>query len=165
MTRTGGGFGRRLYVHFGLEAALISKKIGAPVKLIYTREDDLTQGTYRPAYKSIYKAAFNNKNELIAFSVKGVGLPSGPIFPNRFPAGAIENYLAENKSSKTNISTGAWRAPKSNFTAGAEQAFLDEIAEICEKDPIDLRLELLTKAIQNPVGKILIMIQKDSSKF
>ena len=153
MTRIGGGFGRRLYVHFGLEAALISKKIGAPVKLMYTREDDLTQGTYRPAYKSIYKAAFNNKNELIAFSVKGVGLPGGPIFPNRFPAGAIENYLAENKSSKTNISTGAWRAPKSNFTAGAEQAFLDEIAEICEKDPIDLRLELLNKAIQNPVGK------------
>ena len=43
---------------------------------MYTREDDLTQGTYRPAYKSIYKAAFNNKNELIAFSVKGVGLPA-----------------------------------------------------------------------------------------
>ena len=76
------------------------------------------------------------------------------IFPNRFPAGAIENYLAENKSSKTNISTGAWRAPKSNFTAGAEQAFLDEIAEICKKlTPIDLRLELLNKSIQNPVGK------------
>ena len=92
-------------------------------------------------------------------------MPGGPIFPNRFPAGAIENYLAENKSSKTNISTGAWRAPKSNFTAGAEQSFLDEIAEICEKDPIDLRLELLNKAIQNPVGKNFIMIQKDSSKF
>ena len=153
MTRIGGGFGRRLYVHFGLEAAMISKKMGAPVKLIYKREDDLTQGIYRPAYKSVYKAAFNKKNELTAFSVKGVGLPSGPVFPNRFPAGSIDHFLAENKSSSTNISTGAWRAPKSNFTAGVEQAFIDEIAEICEKDPIDFRLELLKKAIQSPSGK------------
>ena len=155
MTRIGGGFGRRLYVHFGLEAALISKKIGAPIKLIYKREDDLTQGTFRPAYKSVYKAALNEKNKLIAFSVKGVGLPSGPVFPNRFPAGAVDNYKAENKSSNTNISTGAWRAPKSNFTAGVEQSFIDEIAESCEKDPIDFRLELLKKVIQNPVGNNL----------
>ena len=153
MTRIGGGFGRRLYVHFGLEAAMISKKMGAPVKLIYKREDDLTQGIYRTAYKSVYKAAFNKKNELTAFSVKGVGLPSGPVFPNRFPAGSIDHFLAENKSSSTNISTGAWRAPKSNFTAGVEQAFIDEIAETCEKDPIDFRLELLKKAIQSPSGK------------
>ncbi len=153
MTRIGGGFGRRLYVHFGLEAAMISKKMGAPVKLIYKREDDITQGIYRPAYRSVYKAAFNKKNELTAFSVKGVGLPSGPVFPNRFPAGSIDHFLAENKSSSTNISTGAWRAPKSNFTAGAEQSFVDEIAEICEKDPIDFRLKLLKKAIQNPSGK------------
>ncbi len=153
MTRIGGGFGRRLYVHFGLEAAMISKKMGAPVKLIYKREDDLTQGIYRPAYKSVYKAAFNKKNELTAFSVKGVGLPSGPVFPNRFPAGSIDHFLAENKSSSTNISTGAWRAPKSNFTAGVEQAFIDEIAEVCKKDPINFRLELLKKAIQSPSGK------------
>ena len=65
MTRIGGGFGRRLYVHFGLEAALISKKTGAPIKLIYKREDDLTQGTFRPAYKSVYKAALNEKNSSI----------------------------------------------------------------------------------------------------
>ena len=155
MTRIGGGFGRRLYVHFGLEAALISKKIGAPVKLIYKREDDITQGTFRPAYKAVYKAALDEKNRLIALSIKGVGLPSGPIFPNRFPAGAIDHYKAENKSSSTNISTGAWRAPKSNFTAGAEQAFIDEIAEICEKDPIDFRLELLNRVIRNPVGENL----------
>ena len=152
MTRIGGGFGRRLYVHFGLEAALISKKMKSPIKLIYSREDDMTQGVFRPAYKSIYKAGFDTENKLTAFSVKGVGLPSGPIFPNRFPAGAIDNYKAENKASNTNISTGAWRAPKSNFTAGAEQSFLDEVAEICRKDPIDFRLELLNKVIQDPVG-------------
>jgi CO/xanthine dehydrogenase Mo-binding subunit len=153
MTRMGGGFGRRLYVHFGLEAAAISQKIGAPVKLIYTREDDMSQGTYRPAYLSTYKAGLDENNNLIAFSVKGAGLPESSVFPNRFPAGTVENYLAEQVSGKTNITTGAWRAPRSHFTAGAEQSFLDEVAELAGKDPIDFRLELFDRAINNPVGE------------
>tara|TARA_A100001037_G_scaffold88541_1_gene80237 strand:+ start:576 stop:2777 length:2202 start_codon:yes stop_codon:yes gene_type:complete len=153
MTRMGGGFGRRLYLHFGVEAAAISKKVGAPIKLVYTREDDMTQGTYRPAYLSVYKAGLDKNNNLVAFSVKGVGLPDGPVIPDRFPAGAVENYLAENKSSYTNISVGAWTAPMSHFTAGAEQSFIDEIAELAKKDPIDFRLELFDKAIKNPVGE------------
>lgn len=153
MTRMGGGFGRRLYVHFGLEAAAISKKMGAPIKLVYTREDDMTQGTYRPAYRSVYKAGLDHNNNLIAFEAKGVGLPEGPIFPNRFPAGAVEHYRAEKIKSSTNISTGAWRAPRSHFTAGAEQAFLDEVAEAAGKDPIDFRLELFDNAKKNPVGE------------
>jgi len=153
MTRIGGGFGRRLYVHFGLEAAAISKKMSAPIKLIYTREDDMTQGTYRPAYRSTYKAGLDADNNLIAFSVKGVGLPSGPVFPNRFPAGSVDNYFAAKIDSKTNISTGAWRAPRSHFTAGAEQSFLDEVAELAGKDPINFRLELMDRAKNNPVGE------------
>ena len=148
MTRIGGGFGRRLYVHFGVEAAAISKKFGAPVKLIYTREDDMTQGTYRPTYISKYKAGLDENNNLIAFSVKGTGLPESAVFPNRFPAGAVENYSAENAKGKTNITTGAWRAPRSNFTAGAEQSFLDEVAELAGKDPIEFRLELFDRAIK-----------------
>ncbi len=153
MTRIGGGFGRRLYVHFGVEAAAISKKIGGPVKLIYTREDDMSQGTYRPTYRSVYKAGLDENNNLIAFSVKGAGLPEGPVFPNRFPAGAVENYSAEKIKAETNVTTGAWRAPRSNFTAGAEQAFLDEVAEAAGKDPIDFRLELFDRAIKDPVGE------------
>jgi CO/xanthine dehydrogenase Mo-binding subunit len=153
MTRMGGGFGRRLYVHFGLEAAAISKKLGAPVKMIYTREDDMTQGTYRPAYRSTYKAGLDKDNNLIAFSVKGVGLPEGPVFPNRFPAGTVDNYQALKLGMPTNISTGAWRAPRSHFTAGAEQSFLDEVAELAGKDPIEFRLELFEKAKNNPVGE------------
>jgi isoquinoline 1-oxidoreductase beta subunit len=153
MTRIGGGFGRRLYVHFGVEAAAISKKIGGPVKLIYTREDDMTQGTYRPTYRSVYKAGLDENNNLIAFTVKGAGLPEGPVFPNRFPAGAVENYSAEKIKAPTNVTTGAWRAPRSNFTAGAEQSFLDEVAEAAGKDPIDFRLELFDRAINNPVGE------------
>ena len=77
----------------------------------------------------------------------------GPVFPNRFPAGTVANYLAENNSVASNISTGAWRAPRSNFVAGAEQSFIDEVAEAAGKDPIDFRLALFDKAINNPVGE------------
>ena len=90
--------------------------------------------------------------EKAAFSVKGVGLPNGAVIPDRFPAGSVDNYLAENKSSFTNISVGAWTAPRSHFTAGAEQSFLDEVAELAGKDPIDFRLELFDRALKNPVG-------------
>lgn len=153
MTRIGGGFGRRLYVHFGVEAAAISKKMGAPIKMIYTREDDMTQGTYRPAYRTTYKAGLDENNNLIAFTVRGVGLPESPVFANRFPAGAVDNYLGEAINSETNISTGAWRAPKSHFIAGAEQSFIDEVAELAGKDPIDFRMELFDRAKNNPVGE------------
>ena len=153
MTRIGGGFGRRLYPHFGVEAAAISRKVGGPIKLMYTREDDMTQGTYRPIYESRYKAGLDEDNNLIAFSVRGAGLPDGPVFPNRFPAGAIANYTAEKIKGDTNLSTGAWRAPRSHFTAGAEQSFLDEVAELAGKDPIEFRLELFDRAKNSPVGE------------
>ena len=153
MTRMGGGFGRRLYGNFGLEAAAISQKIGAPVKLIYTREDDMTQGTYRPSYTLKYKAALDADKNLTAFEVQGSGIPSSPVFANRYPAGTLANYRAENFGIDTNISTGAWRAPRSNFTAGAEQSFIDEVAEAAGKDPIAFRLELFDNAIANPVGE------------
>lgn len=153
MTRMGGGFGRRLYGNFGLEAAAISQKYGGPVKLIYTREDDMTQGTYRPSYHVVYKAAVDNSGRLTAFEVKGAGIPGSPVFADRFPAGTVANYKATNYGVNTHISTGAWRAPRSNFIAGAEQAFLDEVAEVAGKDPIAFRLELFDNAINKPVGE------------
>ncbi len=152
MTRMGGGFGRRLYGHFGTEAALISKAVKAPVKLVYTREDDMTQGTYRPAYMVTYKAGLDTSGNLIAFQIKGAGIPGSPVFHNRYPAGAVDNYKVENYQVATNISTGAWRAPRSNFIATAEQSFLDEVAEAAGKDPIDFRIALFDKAKDNPVG-------------
>ncbi len=153
MTRMGGGFGRRLYGHFLVEAAVISQKMKTPIKLIYTREDDMTNGVYRPAYHAFYRAALDANNNLIAFHVRAGGIPESPLFANRFPAGSVDNYLAEEWSVPSNISIGAFRAPRSNFIAGVEQAFLDEVAEAAGKDPIEFRLALLDRAMKNPVGE------------
>jgi isoquinoline 1-oxidoreductase beta subunit len=153
MPRMGGGFGRKAYAHYVVEAALISQKVNAPVKLIYTREDDMTNGIYRPAYQATYKAAIDENNNLTAIHVKAGGVPESPLFADRFPAGALDNYLAEEWSIDSNITIGAFRAPRSNFMAGAEQAFLDEVAEAIGQDPIQFRLDLLQRAKDNPVGE------------
>lgn len=152
MTRMGGGFGRRLYGNFGVEAALVSQAVGAPVKLVYTREDDMTQGTYRPAYRVRFRAALDEGGRMTAFHVRGAGIHGGPVFPDRYPAGTVDHYLAENVGVDSNVSTGAWRAPRSNFIAGAEQAFLDEVAEAAGQDPVAFRLALFDRAMTDPVG-------------
>lgn len=153
MTRLGGGYGRRSYAHWLVEAALISQKVEAPVKLIYTREDDMTSGIYRPTYQATYRAALDADNKLIAFHVRAGGIPESPLYPDRFPAGAVDHYLAEDWSIDSNITVGSFRAPRSNFIAGAEQSFLDEVAEAAGKDPIEFRLELLERAQTDPVGE------------
>lgn len=153
LARMGGGFGRRAYGHYIVEAGHISKKMKAPIKLIYTREDDLTNGVYRPSYMITYKAAIDEHNNVTAIHVKGGGIPEGAVHENRFPAGAFDNYLAEGWEIPSNITIGAFRAPGSNFNASAEQSFLDELAETIGKDPIDYRIELLKRAKANPVGK------------
>lgn len=153
LARMGGGFGLRAYAHHMVEAAVISQKMNTPIKMVYTREDDMTYGIYRPTYTATYRAALDENNNLIAFHVKGGGIPEHAVHANRFPAGAVDNYLAEGWSLPSNITIGAFRAPRSNFIAGAEQSFLDELAELAGKDPIDFRLELFERAKNNPVGK------------
>jgi isoquinoline 1-oxidoreductase beta subunit len=153
LARMGGGFGLRAYGHHMLEAALISQKIAAPVKMVYTREDEMTYGIYRPTYSATYKAALDENYNLLALHVKAGGIPESPLHANRFPAGALDNYLAESWQIESNITVGAFRAPGSNFIAAAEQSFLDELAEAMGKDPIDFRLELLKRAETNPVGE------------
>lgn len=153
LARMGGGFGRRAYGHYIIEAGHISKKAKAPVKLIYTREDDMTNGIYRPSYMVTFKAALDANNLVTAISIKGGGIPENAIHENRFPAGAFENYIAEGWDIPSNITIGAYRAPRSNFIASAEQSFLDELAETIGKDPLDYRIELLKRAKSNPVGK------------
>ena len=153
MTRMGGGFGRRAYGQYAFEAARISQKLKAPIKLIYSREDDMTYGIYRPMYTATYRAALDANKNLIGFHVTGGGIPENPVHANRFPAGTVDNYLADGWEIPSNITIGAFRAPRSNFNAAAEQSFLDEVAEAMGKDPIQLRLDLLKRAKENPVGK------------
>ena len=153
MTRLGGGYGRRSYANWAIEAALISQKMNAPIKLIYTREDDMTGGIYRPAYQANYKAALDEDNNLVGLHINAGGILESPLYANRFPAGAVENYLAESWTVNSNLTIGSFRAPRSNFIACAEQSFLDEIAEEVGKDPIDFRLELLERAKNNPIGE------------
>lgn len=155
LARMGGGFGQRAYGHHLVEAAAISQKLNAPVKLVYSREDDMTYGIYRPMYSATYKAALDENNNLIAYQVKAGGIPEGPLgySQNRFPVGAVDNYLAEEWMQNSNITIGAFRAPRSNFLGGAEQSFMDEVAELAGRDPTEFRLELFERAKKNPVGK------------
>ncbi|TLU98127.1 xanthine dehydrogenase family protein molybdopterin-binding subunit [Dyadobacter luticola] len=155
ITRQGGGFGRRLAADYVIEAANVSKLVKAPVKLIWTREDDMTGGTYRPAVRYRFEAALDQKGELIGYKLRGVGMNSGnPTREDNFPSGSVDNLLIDSVEHKSPITTGPWRAPITNFLAYAEQSFLDEVAEAAGKDPVEFRLALLEKAKKSPAGEV-----------
>jgi isoquinoline 1-oxidoreductase beta subunit len=154
LTRIGGGFGRRLYGDFVLEVAEISNLAGMPVKVVYTREDDMTAGIYRPASKYRFRAAIKD-GKMTAYHLIGAGINmNNSTRENNFPAGCLENYKVESHNLESNITTGAWRAPITNFLAFAEQSFLDEVAYETEIDPVQFRLDLLENAIRDPVGNL-----------
>ena len=155
LTHLGGGFGRRLKADYVLEAAELSSIIKAPVKVIWTREDDMMGGSYRPAVRYKFEAALDAKGNLIGYKLRGVGINAGnPTREDNFPSGAVENLLIDSIEHQSPITTGAWRAPITNFLAFAEQAFLDEVALAAKKDPIQFRLALLDKAKASPTGAI-----------
>ncbi len=156
MTRMGGGFGRRLNSDFALEAAELSSLIKKPVKVMWTREDDMAGGIYRPACRYRFRMALDKNNAIIGYEQRGVGINAGDATRggNNFPSGAIPNVLIDSVNHKSPITTGPWRAPITNFLAYAEQAFLDEVAEKMGKDPVQMRLDLLDNAKKNPTGDI-----------
>ena len=160
MTRMGGGFGRRLYGDFAEEAALVSLAAKTPVQLVFTREDDMTAGTYRPASKYKIRAAVKD-GQMTGYHITGAGFDiRNAVREDNFPAAAVENYLAESHSVESNISTGAWRAPVANFLAYAEQAFFDELSAEIGVDAVQFRLDLFEKAKKNPVGKLEYDVDK-----
>ncbi|MGO4911884.1 molybdopterin cofactor-binding domain-containing protein [Leeuwenhoekiella sp. W20_SRS_FM14] len=144
LTRMGGGFGRRLYGDFVLEAAEISSKAGKPIKLVYSREDDMSAGIFRPAIKYRISASLKD-GKITGYKLKEAAINSNMygLIPHFFPAGAIPNLKIESANYSSNITTGAWRAPYTNFLAFAEQSFFDEVAEVLDQDPVQLRLDLL----------------------
>ncbi|MFZ5970526.1 MAG: molybdopterin cofactor-binding domain-containing protein [Bacteroidota bacterium] len=155
LTRLGGGFGRRLKTDYALEAAELSSLIKAPVKVTWTREDDMMGGSYRPAVRYRFEAALDANGNMIGYKLRGVGINSGnSTREDNFPSGAVDHLLIESVEHKSPITTGAWRAPITNFLAYAEQAFLDEVAEAAKKDPVQFRLQLLERAKAQPVGAI-----------
>jgi isoquinoline 1-oxidoreductase subunit beta len=155
LTKMGGAFGRRIAPDFMIEAVEISHAIKKPVKLTWTREDDMTGGYYRPAVQYKFKAALDKSGNMTAYSLRGIGMNwNSVVRENIFPSGAIPNVLIENAEYKSDISTGYWRAPITNFLAFAEQAFLDEVASKAGKDTIQMRLDLLKNVKQNPIGNI-----------
>ncbi|MEO6730828.1 MAG: molybdopterin cofactor-binding domain-containing protein [Ferruginibacter sp.] len=161
ITRLGGGFGRRLKFDYVVEAAELSSIIKAPVKVIWTREDDMTGGSYRPAVRYRFEAALDRTGKLVGYKCRGVGINAGnPTREDNFPSGAVEHLLIDSVEHKSPITTGPWRAPITNFLGFAEQAFLDEVAEAAGKDPIQFRLDLLLNARQAPAGAIKYNIDR-----
>lgn len=155
ITRLGGGFGRRLKFDYVTEAAELSSLIKAPVKLIWSREDDMMGGSYRPAVRYRFEAALDAGGNMIGYKLRGVGINAGnPTREDNFPSGAVDHLLIDSVEHQSPITTGAWRAPITNFLAFAEQSFLDEVAHAAGKDPVQFRLELLAKAKQAPAGAI-----------
>ncbi len=160
MTRIGGGFGRRLYGDFALEAAEISSLANTPVKVVYSREDDMTAGIYRPGSKYKFRAAIKD-GRMVAYHLVGTGANMGNATrENNFPACTLDHYLVESHELKSNITTGAWRAPITNFLAYAEQSFFDEVASELGQDPVQFRLDLFAKAKENPVGDLQYDVDK-----
>ena len=159
LNRAGGGFGRRIGADYLIEAAAIAMKVPAPVKLTWSREDDLRHDQYRPGGLHFLKAGLDSagrvtawKNHFFTFGEGGSPGSGGSLSPDEFPGRWIQNYLAEQTMFDTGWPMGPWRAPGSCVFSWVFHSFIDELAHAAGRDPLEMRLELLGTRDEMPAG-------------
>jgi isoquinoline 1-oxidoreductase beta subunit len=157
ITRVGGGFGRRLTNDYVAEAALISMETGWPIKLQWTREDDVQNDFYRPAGLHEIRAGLDDKGKITAWTQRlasaskyfrrpdmpDENLWEAELYPDDFPRNFVENFRLEYFHNAIGVPRGSWRAPGHNVNAFVIQSFLDELAYETGQDPLQLRIDLL----------------------